>query len=262
MHGKEEKFFFHINNFDADVIDEPLLEDVEDLTPPPPVFSESELEAAKKQAFQDGHAAGQKEAEESRAQDLANIMKRLTLDLQTLLVSEKAREDVYEREAVALSRTVFEKGFPHFQDAHGFDELSQKMANVLQTMREQSHIDIRVSSDYAKDVSELIEQLKSNDSSLRCDVQEDDTLNLGAFKIEWQDGGALFDHQNTAQAILSNLDDILASKGVPSHNSIDKESKNSADDELQGAPPDHKNEELQAADHSNPIAEDKDNDDG
>ena len=258
----DEKFFFHMNNFNDEVIDEDPPEESEDLPLPPPVFSESELESAKQKAFQEGHAAGKKEVEESRAQSLANLMQKLAHDLQMLFIAENEREAVFEREAVALCKVMFEHAFPAAQEQYGFAELESKMSEILATQHGQNSIEIRIAHDFAKGVEGFVEKLRAQNSDLRCDVVVDENIATGAFKLSWKDGGAAYNSNEIAQAILSNLDEILAGGAVPSHNDISEESNISGGDAPLDVTHDINDEpSKQTPDADNdPIAEDDKND--
>ncbi len=241
----DEKFFFHMHNFDDDIIDEPPLEEEEDLPPPPPVFSESELEAAQQKAFAQGHAKGVQETENSRAQALASLMQKLAQDMQTLFALEAQRENIFEKEVILLSKTLFEHVFPKLHEKHGFDEMIDKLQSVLTSQKGQKRIEIRVSNDFLPGVEAFIKKLQANNPDLQCSVIADSTLNNGSFKLGWEDGGAMYDATSITNAIISNLDEMLAGKDVPRHNDIDDES--CASDEKDG-------------NSQKPIAEDKHND--
>ena len=223
-----EKFFFHMHNFDDDVIDEADLEDIEDdLPPPPPVFTESELEAEKKKAFQEGHAQGVQETESSRAQALANAMQTLSRDIKTLFDAEHTREKRFEQEVVTLCKAMFEQAFPAFHQQHGFDELSAQLHDILKTQHAHRAIELRTSSDLAKGVEAFMEKLKSQNPDCDFVVLGDDTLQDGQFLLKWEDGGASYDAHAIAQQIIAHLDDTLAIKPVTSHDDRSEESNTS-----------------------------------
>ena len=248
--GAEEKFFFHMHNFDDEVIDEPPPEEIEeDLPPPPPMFTESELEAAKKQAFQEGHTKGVEETEASRAQALASMMQRLANDLSTLFAAEKAREDTYESEVIRLCHAVFEKTFPTFHNKHGFDALTQQLEEVFKNIHGQREVEIRVSEDYAKGVEAFADKLHAQNSDLKITTISDTSLESGAFRLGWKDGGALYDIPALAATISSNLEEMLAGKPVPSHNDSSEESNISGGETPAGNETD-----------DNPITEDDEHD--
>ena len=235
-----------MHNFDDEVIDEPPPEEIEeDLPPPPPVFSESELEAAKKKAFNEGCAKGISDSKASRDQALADVMQRLSGDMQTLFAAEKAREERYEREVIALCHALFKQAFPAFQEKHGFDELVTQLETILRAQHGQRRIEIRISGDYAQDVETFMNELHAQNSELNFTVLSDDTLETGSFKINWDDGGAIYDTPALAKRILSNLEEMLAGERVPSHNDSSEESNISGEN----TPHDEQTD-------NNPIAED------
>lgn len=222
----DEKFYFHMNNFDdGDVIDEELIEEAPPPPPPPPMFTEAQLAAAKKAAFSEGHAQGKKEVEESRSQALVTLMQKLAADTQTLFAAEAAREATYERETIALCRAIFEQAFPATHEKHGFDELTTQLEAVLQAQHGQRSIEIRISADYAQGVEAFMEKLKTKNSELSFSVINDETLDSGSFKLGWTDGGALYDAQAIAQRVIGKLDDTLAGGDATSHDSSDKDSQ-------------------------------------
>ena len=211
----KEKFFFDQNIFDEDGnIEAEILEEEE---PPPPVFSEAELEAAKKAAFQNGHAQAKQEAEESHAQHLSILLETLSRDMSCLFSQEAAREKLYEREAVALTLSVFEKLFPYMAEKNSFDELSGALEKVLSGYNGKQCVQIRVNPAFSQGVEGFLKELQSKNADIRFDVQSDETLADGACKLAWEDGGALHDTQAMAEEVLSILKDGLAGNAVTGH---------------------------------------------
>ena len=253
-----------MHNFDDEVIDEVDDDDEEeDLPPPPPVFTESELEAAKQQAFQDGFNQGKKESEQSREQLLANLMQKLAHDLQMLFIAESEREAVYEREAVALSYAVFKRAFPTLHEKYGLDALKTQMQEILADQHGQNRIEIRIAHEYVSGVEALIAKLRAQNSDLRCDVIGDDGLSEGAFKLNWDNGGASYNSHAIAESILANLEEILAGERVTSHD-IKSEESNVSGDQSPSDVADHAIDEVSEVapiENNNPTAEDG-NDDG
>lgn len=219
----DEKFYFHMNNFDnAKVIEEDVIEEAPP-PPPPPMFTEAQLEAAKKASFAEGHTQGKKEVEESRSQALVTLMQRLAADTQTLFAAEAAREATYERETISLCQAVFKQAFPVAHEKHGFDELTAQLGDVLQAQHGQRAIEIRVSADYAQGVEAFMEKLKTKNSELSFSVISDEAIDSGSFKLGWADGGALYDAASIAQRVLGKLEDTLAGGDTTSHDRLNKD---------------------------------------
>lgn len=245
-----------MHNFDDRIIDELPPEEIEEEEPPPPpppMFTESELEAAKNSAFQEGHAQGVKETQDSRAQSLANMMQQLADDAKALFTAEKTREERFEQEVISLCHAIFSKAFPAFQDQFGLETLKEQLAQVLAALNNQKNIQIRVSSDFASGVEAFMNKLQQQNSDLNFVVKADETLENGAFHIGWSDGGAVYDSPALAREILANLEEMLAGKGVTSHNDSSEESNTSMADASEDIP--EAIETADSEDEINPIAE-------
>ncbi|MCB9982331.1 MAG: hypothetical protein H6861_01480 [Rhodospirillales bacterium] len=223
MEDIKQKFFFDVNIFDEyGNIESELIEDEE---PPVPVFSEAELEAAKKAAFKNGHEQATVEAKNSRAQNLASVLEALSKDMATLFAQEAARAKLYEHEAVALTRHVFEKLFPYYAKEAGFGELTGALEHVLETHARQSLILMRVAPDMVEGVETFLQRLQSQNPEFRFTVRGDDTLQGHACALSWEDGGALHNNDAMAAEILGILregtQDGLAGENANRHDGGD-----------------------------------------
>ncbi len=211
----KEKFFFDQNIFDEDGnIEAEILEEEE---PPPPMFSEAELEAEKKAAFEKGDAQAREEEEKSRGQHLAIVLETLSRDIATLFVQEHEREKLYEREAVALTRSLFEKLFPYYAEKTGFDELSSALETVISGQSGKQKVQVQVGCEFSEGVDAFLKKLESQNSDLRFDVQGDESLAGTSCKLSWASGGALHDTQAMAEEILRILKDGLAGNAATGH---------------------------------------------
>lgn len=208
----DEKFFFHMNNFDDDAVEEEVQEEA-----PPPVYSEAELNAATKAAHAQGRAEALKESEESRDQFIAGLMEKIAMQTQALFAQEASRESTYEREAVALALSVFEKTFPVYHNKHGFAELQDQLLGILKSQEGLKSIDIRVSAAYADGVDGFVAKLREKDDGLRLRVIGDDAIADGTVHVTWTDGGAVRDPHALADQIKDRIQEILAGAGVTSH---------------------------------------------
>ncbi len=215
----DEKFFFHMNNFDDDVIEEEEFEE-----PPPPVFSEAELDQAKRQSYTKGHEEGLAEAKASRDQQISNTLQRIAAETQTLFTQETAREKTYEREAVALSLSIFKKLFPVFQSKYGFEEMQGQLESIIQSQEGQSAIQIKTSTDFAPDIEAYMQELSSKNDALSFKVVGDEAMANGDIALSWADGGAIRHAEHMAQEIESKLQEVLAGLAPNSHDRGDVDS--------------------------------------
>jgi hypothetical protein len=209
----KEKFLFDQNIFDehGNIEGFPEGEDA------PVLFSEAELEAAKKEAFERGRAQAAQEATDSREHKLSVVLETLSKDMRALFAQETAREKLYEREAVALTRQVFEKLFPYMAEKHGFEELSGALETVLRGHSGKSCVQVRVHPASSEGVTNFLRELQAKSPDIRFEVLGDETLGAGACKLSWECGGALHDTGAAAEEVLGILKDGLAGNAQASH---------------------------------------------
>jgi flagellar assembly protein FliH len=210
LQNNKEKFYFNVNIFD---------EKEEPSEPPPPMFSEAELEAARQKSFAEGKQQGLKESAASREQQIAKVLDKLAQDTSVLFAAEATREKTYEYEAVRLCLAVFQKAFPLYQEKFGFDGLKRELETILKRQEGQKLITIFVTPDVADGVNEHLTKLKNAGLDLHFTVQGDETLTPGASRLSWSDGGAVHNPETLANEIEAVLKDLLAGTAPKVHDS-------------------------------------------
>ncbi|MCB1562872.1 MAG: hypothetical protein KDJ75_04790 [Alphaproteobacteria bacterium] len=228
-----EKFLFNVHCFDEDFVKE-----VEEEIPPPPMFSQEELEAARHAAFTKGHAQALEEAKASRGQHLATVLETLSNDLAHLCSQEERREKLYEQEAVSLSLAIFSKLFPLYQEHYGFNELAETIKTVLSRHEGQKDITVYVHPDLVQGVEAFLTKIQRQDSGLSLCVTGDESLGPGATKIAWADGGAVRDSESMAGQIETLIKQALAARGAKVHDrQEDKRGEENGPGNTDSAPP-------------------------
>ena len=90
----------------------------------------------KTQSFQDGKNEGIAEATEKEKQSREAFVSRALSDISTaaqaLFTEEQNRIDLYEAQALELSINIFERLFPVFEEALGFENLKHHLRTVLE----------------------------------------------------------------------------------------------------------------------------------
>ncbi len=211
----EEKFLFNLNVFDTgETVQEANAQETE---PPPVVYSESELEAAKAKAFADGRRQATEEEATSRARHLAVVMAAIAKDTTALFAQEHLREKLYEREAVDMALKIFEKLFPAYSRAHGSEELRTFIGDVLEQQGGRKKISIHVEPDLVDGVEKFMEPLSLRYEGLRFSVTADPEIPTGGCKIRWEDGGAIRDSHAIAEEIHRILQEALAAGDAKGH---------------------------------------------
>lgn len=196
-----KKFLFDHNNFDKSA-----LLSAEEIAP---TFSEAELEAAKRQAFEEGVRKGHADEHAMRAQFVAEQIQVLTARLTTLIDAEQAREKTFEHEAVHVAAAAFSSAFPVLNARFGIDNL---IAIIRQNLRDADglgQIIIEVPIEDLEDIrSALATPLRQFGDALS--IEGLPGLSAGSCAIKWKDGGVVRDANALAKTITITLRDSLA----------------------------------------------------
>jgi flagellar assembly protein FliH len=206
-HEKGQKFFFSENIFDEGHTDEP----------PPPSFSETQLADAQKKSAAEGRQQGLKEAETSQLKQTALVLAQIQKQLTDLSTAETMREKVFEKETLELCLSIFERLFPLYNQAAGFEELKQTLTEIVKKQEGQNQITVTVTPDVVAAIETHFNALRTAGHDLRVTVKGDETLTAGACRVAWSEGGALRNPQMLADEIRSSIEQVLAKKGLKGH---------------------------------------------
>ena len=202
----EKKFYFDVNIFDA-----PPKEEIdENLPPPPPVFSEDELAAAKDIAFEQGRQQGQKEQKESRETHVAQTLDIGAENFSRLFAAEMVRESIFEKESLKLAITMLDLIFPSLTEKLGHGEVYKVIEKTLSDHRKTKEIKICVPTGFKGEIETLITRIRTGEhEEVLWRVTEDPSLPAGDCTLEWSDGGAVRDSLRTARDIRRNIEALL-----------------------------------------------------
>lgn len=209
----ERKFFFDLNDFDAPEVKP-------DAPPPPPTYSQDEIEAARLTAQEQGRQKGLNEAAASREQKITHLVQQISTQFATLFAAEQERESRYEEEVISLVLQALDRLFPSLTERIGPYETQQAITRVLKTAADQSEITIRVAPDFVADVEAVIAPIRNKDiNPPSFHIVPDDTLDAGDCRLLWQDGGAVRNAAGLAGAIhdslLALLPDTFQTQALP-----------------------------------------------
>jgi flagellar biosynthesis/type III secretory pathway protein FliH len=168
-----------------------LAEQIAAEVPPPPIFSEAELEAAKTAAFADGKKAGSDEVrklhEELRAQEAVRVEELLQkIDAQVAGHAEKARAECEQiaGKLKAISYAAAKKIISNMPDAQ-LRQIENFIDGALGVASEEQKVELHLNpvaaKDFAGKVGEKFSQIK---------IVEDDSVLSNDLKITWNNGFA------------------------------------------------------------------------
>ncbi|NCO02774.1 MAG: hypothetical protein GW903_01120 [Alphaproteobacteria bacterium] len=212
MNEHSKKFLFDIHNFDAPEEPEEITEDIiEDLPPPPPTFSESELEAAQAVSFSKGKQEGLSEERASRNQFIAGVLDQINNSFMTLFANEIYREKTYEQEALKLALKVIDVMAPTLQARLGNEAVIKTIKETIALQSKQSEILLEIPKGTAVEIDDAIQKIWPDpDHSPKYRILESDTLPEGECKLSWKDGGMVRNHAQTVEKMKLELEELLA----------------------------------------------------
>jgi len=223
--NNKNKFLFDLNNFDTPEEEEEIIieEELVEVEPPVPTFSEDEMEAAKIMAQSHGRSEGMREERAKREQHLSENLQKIAENFDNIFAAELYREKQYEEESVKLGLAILDQLAPSLNERFGKEELQTLLKDVLLGQSDQTEIRVEVHPDYASDIDQFIEDLWAGyDNTPRCKVVANSEIELGGCELTWKDGGLVRDTQKMATDIKEALENLLQNDAPPSNERKDE----------------------------------------
>jgi flagellar biosynthesis/type III secretory pathway protein FliH len=174
-----------------------------------PVFTAADVEAARRQAWQDGHDTGSHEAETTTAaltrDALITIAERMhSARAEASAIAEEAAETL-----AVLVMDAFAAAFPALCAQHADAELRAIVCAVIPRLREESTIRVHVETAMA---NVLVREIGAMDGDLadRVRIVPVDTMAASDLRITWHAGSATRD---TAR-LWAEIEAVLAPAGL------------------------------------------------
>jgi flagellar assembly protein FliH len=200
--GHQQKYLFDHHNFDVGAIDPD--------NPPPPTYTQAELDAAKATSFAEGVRQGEQNGQASRDQRVLDLIQKISGAVGTLTAAEASRKTQYQHEVIRLALALFHKMLPILKNHVGQDQMAQTLEETLNTLDPAISVQIEVAP---QDLDDLAARLKP----LMHQHQGQITLVAGTdlsehdFRVKWPDGGAWRTPEQTAAALTTALEQLLQS---------------------------------------------------
>ncbi len=212
--NENNKFLFDLNNFDAQRIEEAsnidLTEPEEELPPPPPTFSEDELESAKIMAHEKGRQEGFTEERQSREEKIKTVLENIAKNFSDVFASEHYRERQYEEESLKLSLAVLDALAPTLEKHLGRETIQKIITENIKKQSKSAEIVIEVSADNLLSINDAIGDIWADDEDApKYKIIENSELDQGACNIQWQDGGVIRNPERTAEMIKTEIETLL-----------------------------------------------------
>jgi flagellar assembly protein FliH len=171
---------------------------------------------AESQAYRQGFAAGQDQAQQEAAQRIAAALAVISDGLARLDGALTAIETRLETEAVQVAVAVAAKLAPALIAREPFAEVSALAIDCFHHLVSTPHISVRIGPDIHELAKEKIEEVaRARGFEGRLAIVCDETLGSGDCRIEWADGGVIRDQAATASAINEMVSRYISARSAP-----------------------------------------------
>lgn len=155
-----------------------------------PTFSEEDLEAAKKEAYDSGMAAGKNTMLESQQQQMNLMLNDMEGKLKETfdMANENHAGQLTQMRKIAL--VIMRKLMPAYVDKYGFEEIEQIVNRTIEEMNQEPRLVIRVPESQFNEANERLNALAENKAYAgKLIILSDAELTKSDCRIEWADGG-------------------------------------------------------------------------
>ena len=174
-----------------------------------PVFTAADLEAARRQSWQEGHDTGSHESEGTTAA----LGRDALITIAERLHSARAEASIIAEEAAGtlavLVMDAFAAAFPALCAQHAEEELRAIVGAVIPRLREEPVIRVHVETAMA---GVLLREIGAMDGDLadRVRIVPVDTMTAGDLRITWHAGGATRD----TASLWAEIEAVLVPAGL------------------------------------------------
>lgn len=171
-----------------------------------PTFSEEELEAAKKLAFEEGQQQGRDAAMADIQRETRDVIKALSLHVTDLFAAQEKANNVLLRDGIGISTAMVRKMFPEMNRQNALSEVGRLIETTLMRLIEEPRIIVRTHPDMQPSLDGILTDLKAGSGyEGRILLKEDAKLQFGDCRIEWGDGSA----ERICDQLWQSIDQIV-----------------------------------------------------
>ncbi|MEQ9445537.1 MAG: FliH/SctL family protein [Rhodospirillaceae bacterium] len=159
--------------------------------PPPKIYTEADLEAAKEDGYVEGHTAALEEAETAREHYAADALNLISAGLGALTAHQDKANAEIGQTAMRMVYAIIEKVVPVHAQASAIESVEALVREVLPLVYEEPKLTVRTHNMIAEDVQNQLNTIceKSNFNG-EISVVPDYELQPGDCRVEWHGGGA------------------------------------------------------------------------
>jgi flagellar assembly protein FliH len=182
--------------------------------PPPPTFSEEEMEAARAAAREEGRLAGLEEARVADEARAAALLEEIGRGLERLGQAEDARRRDTEAGSLELLREAVARLLPAYTEAHGAKEIEAVVRDALDLMLSAEAVTLRLPAAQVETLTPRIEETARHAGfEGRIRILPDPALGPSDVSVDWGDGEASRRFDQAMQHLTHSLDAAIARLG-------------------------------------------------
>ena len=158
---------------------------------PPPKFSLDDLEAAKKQAFDEGEQAGRHSAEADHARNVEQALAAIEARLAQLAEGQNQAQAAARAEAVSAAAAIAAKLASHAMAREPLREIEALVLRCMDDMRDEPRLVVRAAEGVTRLLDERIDALVAQSGfGGKVMLVPDDNLPATDCRVDWADGSA------------------------------------------------------------------------
>jgi flagellar assembly protein FliH len=194
-----KKFLFDIS-FDAPAAPQPKASQLAEQEvvaeavpeePPPPVFTEEEVNFAREEAFAQGREEGLREAEATRSWSETGAFKIIAEALSGLSRAQASANEANQKAAIEVALAVVRKLSPELAKKGALEEVAGVVRECLMILGNEQRVIVRVPEPLVEPIKgQLEDMVNSAGFEGKVVVMAAAGLGVADCKVEWADGGA------------------------------------------------------------------------
>lgn len=175
--------------------------------PPAPTYSEEELQAAKAQAWQEGHDTGLSDALAQREARLDEILEGLSAQIGGLHVHQDVANERLSLELTETALQLVRRLMPSYSAAYGLDEVRSVLAECMERLTPDSRLTVSVSEENYALLKPHLEAIAARSGfEGRLTIVADPSLEPADIQARWDGGGM----DRLESHVWESVDGILA----------------------------------------------------
>jgi len=212
--GQIEKFLFNISFDEAEMAKAEAAarsaqegaEEEEAEEEQAPTFSEEELEAARREGFEEGKAEGVREAGDAVETQISSALGQLAGQIGTLFQQQVSANAALFDDAIHIATSISKKCFPHLSETQSLQVIEDMVRDVLAAILEEPRALVHIHPDLVEPLNERIGAITdAANFEGQVIIIDDAAISLGDCRVSWSSGSA----ERDMDALWRSVDEIV-----------------------------------------------------